>query len=49
MTWETIIQRMSNWCVEHDEELTLSGGLCFTDCGDTAVGVNVNWLPTIEP
>lgn len=45
--WEFSITRNSSWCVEHDEELTISGGLCFTDCGDTATGVNVNWTPTI--
>jgi hypothetical protein len=49
MEWNTIIARNSNWCTEHEESLTISGGICFTDCGDTAVGVNVEWVPTITP
>jgi len=49
LMWNFFIQRDSNWCVEKDSELTLSGGICFTPCLDTAVGINVNWTPTITP
>jgi hypothetical protein len=49
LMWNFGIERDSNWCVEKDSELTLSGGICFTPCLDTAVGINVNWTPTITP
>jgi hypothetical protein len=49
LMWNFAIERDSNWCVEKDSELTLSGGICFTPCLDTAVGINVNWTPTITP
>lgn len=49
MLWETAIARNGNWCSPLTENLTLSGGICFSDCGDTAVGITVEWTPVITP